>query len=233
MNTATVSCFLPRRPRGMHPSAADHTYDMIRYKSLTCRTKPKTGKPHPAGNHCGMRGTCTENLHLSSSGNAVNRKNTKTVEKHGQLSKNHFTSVLVKDWFMSPHGITVPPRINVHEIRGISFDWPAPITLQFLSRCDKKWATKSVRDIHCGKNVAPGKAGQSFTLGYQICHESIGRTRVSIQTRCSNFGFILLRFRDIVGATFAHLPLLFPTKFGDVPLERSMSSVLQWVRSLS
>jgi len=44
-----------------------------------------------------------------STGSAVNRKNNKTIGNMGKLSKNHFSSVSVKDWCMSPHGITGPP----------------------------------------------------------------------------------------------------------------------------
>ena len=45
-----------------------------------------------------------------STGSAVNRKNTKTIVNMGKLSKNHFSSVSVKeDWSMLPHGITGPP----------------------------------------------------------------------------------------------------------------------------
>ena len=46
-----------------------------------------------------------------STGSAVNRKNIKTrpIGNMGKLSKNHFSSVSVKDWCMSPHGITEPP----------------------------------------------------------------------------------------------------------------------------
>jgi len=41
----------------------------------------------------------------------------------GKLSKNYFTSASVQDLCMLLHGIT-GPRTKVHEIRGISFDWP-------------------------------------------------------------------------------------------------------------
>jgi len=44
-----------------------------------------------------------------STGSAVNRKNIKTIGNMGKLSKNHFLNVSVKDWCMSPHGITGPP----------------------------------------------------------------------------------------------------------------------------
>jgi len=43
---------------------------------------------------CGalVQKACTQ-----SSGNTVNRNNTKTIGKHGKLTKNHFTSASVKD----------------------------------------------------------------------------------------------------------------------------------------
>jgi len=39
--------------------------------------------------------------------------------------------------------------------------------------------TKSVRDIRCEK-ICSQKSRPNFTLGHQICYQSIGRTRVSI-----------------------------------------------------
>jgi len=60
-----------------------------------------------AGNHCAMRGTCTESLHLIFR-QPVNRNNTKTIGKHGELVNNHFTNAPVEDWCMSPHGIKGP-----------------------------------------------------------------------------------------------------------------------------
>jgi len=65
-----------------------------------------------ARNHYTMQSTCTENLYLIL-GNRVNRKNTKTIGKLRQVVKNHFTSVSVKDWRMSPHGITGPIKIGL------------------------------------------------------------------------------------------------------------------------
>ena len=55
---------------------------------------------------------------------------------------------------MSPHGITGPPE--VHEIRGISFDWQTPNIAKF-----RRASTKSVRDILSGKILLPVKVGQS------------------------------------------------------------------------
>jgi len=48
------------------------------------------------------------------------------------------------------------PRAKVHEIRVISFDWPNPNVAKF-----RRAPTKGVRDIRCGKNLYPGKVGQS------------------------------------------------------------------------
>jgi len=76
---------------------------------------------------------------------------------------------------MSPHGITGPPQTKVYEIPGISFDWPDPNVAKF-----RRAPTKSVRDIPCWKNLLQSR--QKFILGHQICHQSIGRTRVSMDT---------------------------------------------------
>jgi len=37
-------------------------------------------------------------------------------------------------------------------------------------------------DIRYENNFAPRKSRPKFTLGHQICHQSIGRTRLSIDT---------------------------------------------------
>jgi len=97
----------------------------------------------------------------------------------------------------------------------------------------------SVRDIRCGKNLLLGKVCPKFTLGLQICHQSIGCTRVSIDTLYSrpNFGCRLLRFRDIAGFV-SQMPLLYitPRLLSKIwrcsPRVRSTRSVRQWDRSL-
>jgi len=73
---------------------------------------------------------------------------------------------------MSPHGITGPRTTKVHEIRGISVYLLDPNVAKF-----RRAPTKSVRDIPW-KNFAHGKSRPKFK-GHQICHQSIGRTRVS------------------------------------------------------
>jgi len=77
---------------------------------------------------------------------------------------------------MLRHGIIRDPRTTV-EIRGIRFDWPDPHSCQILLRSDKKCARYPL-----WKYFAPRKISLKFTLGQQICHKSIGRTRISIDT---------------------------------------------------
>jgi len=56
---------------------------------------------------------------------------------------------------MSLHGTTGPCwRTKVHDIRGMSFDWPNP-HLRLAQ-------TKSVGDKRCGKILLPKKVGHSL-----------------------------------------------------------------------
>jgi len=73
----------------------------------------------------------------------------------GNLSKNHFTSVPVKDWCMSLHGITGPPDQRSRN-SGNKFRLATPQSCQISSRSDKKYARYPL----C-KNLFPGKVGQS------------------------------------------------------------------------
>jgi len=96
------------------------------------------------------------------------------------------------------------PPTKVDKIQEISFDWPLAIPLtrpNFVA----------LRQKVCEIAVAPGKSRPKFILGgHQIYHQSIDRTRVSINTLIySNFGSSrLLRFRDIA-AFVSQMPLLY------------------------
>ena len=87
-------------------------------------------------------------------GHALNSKNTKTIGKHREVVDEPLYKVYhVAAWC---HGTTLT---KVHEIRGISFDWPVLNVAIF--RCGP---TKSMRDICCGNILLPrkvGKIGQS------------------------------------------------------------------------
>ena len=76
---------------------------------------------------------------------------------------------------MSLYGVITPTK--VHEIRGLTFNWPDPENCKF-----HRAPTKSVRDIRCGNILFPGKVSQSSLYSLQIYHQSTGRTRVSIDT---------------------------------------------------
>ena len=121
---------------------------------------------------------------------------------------------------MSMHGIRPTGLAGLPEQssrnRGISFDWPAPC--QILSRSNKKCARYPL-----WKKFAPRKSRPKFTLGHQICHQSIGRTKVSIDTGVSLAldCFVSQRYcwYCIANATFLHIPLLFHHKLRDVSPE--------------
>jgi len=83
----------------------------------------------------------------------------------GKLSKNHFTSASVKDWRMSPHGITGPLN-KVNEIRGISFNWLDPLTRPNFVALRQK-----VCEISLVEKSAPRKSSAKFILSQQICHQ--------------------------------------------------------------
>jgi len=119
------------------------------------------------------------------------------------------------------------PRTKVHEIREISFDWPNPQHCQISSRSDKKVCEVSVVEKSCSRKSRP-----KFTLGLHICHQSIGSTRVSIDTLYSNFGHRLLRFRDIDSFVskmlLFHIPCRLSGKLWKCShTVRSMGSVVQ------
>ena len=108
---------------------------------------------------------------------------------------------------MSPKGIT-GPRTEVHEIRGISFDWPAgPNAVTFC-----RAPTRSVRDIRCRKPVLPRKVGQSHARSPDL--SLIGRPYTSFYRHSVYFDSRLLRFRDITGFVSQMLLLhVYPSFF--------------------
>jgi len=70
-----------------------------------------------------MRDACTESLHQSS-GNSVNRNNIKTVGKHGEVVNKPLYKCISEELMHVAARYGGNPLTKVHEIRGISFDWP-------------------------------------------------------------------------------------------------------------
>jgi len=183
-----------------------------------------------------MRGTCAQSLHLFLA-NAVNRENTKTIGKRGKLSKNHFTCV---QWRTDACRCMVSrdPRTNVHEIGGTSLEWPDPPTSpNFVAL----WQKVCEIAYLFWKNVAHQEIRPKFTLGYQICHQSIGRTQVYfLQTLCSNFGSIdwfvseisLVLYRKCHFCTYGYTPPLSPKIWRCFCRVRSIGSVLHSAKCL-
>jgi len=102
----------------------------------------------------------------------------------------------VAAWYHRPPGPLIPSRNLGNKFPLIA---QTPNTAKFCCASDKKFARYPL-----SKNSAPRKSRPKFTLGHQICHQSIGRTGVS----GINFGFRLLRFRDIAGFV-SQMPLLY------------------------
>jgi len=98
----------------------------------------------------------------------------------GKLSQNHFTNVSGRP-DAGRRMISRDPQTKVHEIRG-KFRLARPQRRQMSSPSDKKCARYPL-----WKNFASRKSMLKFTLGHQICHQSIGCAQVSIATLCSNF----------------------------------------------
>jgi len=111
----------------------------------------------------------------------VNRKNTKTIGKHRKVVEKTTLAykcisegrMRVAAWY---HGTPDQSSRN----SGNKFRLPDPYNVAKFRRAP----TKSVRDIRCEKwkILLPGKSWPKCTLGLQICHQSLDRTRVSIDT---------------------------------------------------
>ena len=99
-----------------------------------------------------MQGTCTENLHLIVRGNAVNRKNIKTIGKHREVVEKALykcTSeglINVATWY---HGNPGPKFTKIWEQVSIGQ------TLSIVKFCCT--VTNSVPDICCRQIVDPLK----------------------------------------------------------------------------
>ena len=137
----------------------------------------------------------------------------------GKLSKNRLTSVSVKDWCMSPHGVTRPSEQSSRNSwsREISFYWPDSQRRQISPRCDKYYARYPLSKKLC----PPWKSRPKFTLGHQICHQSIGRTRVYIDTVVTLALCCFVSEISLVLCCKCHYctyPFVFRSKFGDVSI---------------
>ena len=147
----------------------------------------------------------------------MNRNNTKTIGKHGvAVEKPIYKRISeglmhVAAWGL---GLSWHLQTKVHET--IRFDWPDPNIAKF-----RRAATKSVRDIRCGKILLPGKNRPKFALSHQICHQSVGHTRVSIDTvvtlalDCFVSEISLVLYRKC----HLNIPLVFHPKFGETTKE--------------
>ena len=94
-----------------------------------------------------------ESLHLSSD-NALNTRNTKTIDKRREVVEKLLQKCTSKGLIdVCRLMISRNPRTKVNEIRRINFDWPDP---KF-----RRAPTKSVRDVRCEQTLLPGKIGQS------------------------------------------------------------------------
>jgi len=116
-----------------------------------------------------------------------------------KLSKNQFTSAPVKD-HMSPHGITESPDQSSQNSRN-KFQLARPLMRLNFIVLRQKMCQISIVEKFCSRKSRP-----KFNPVQKICHESIGCTRVSIDTLC-NFCSRLLCFRDINGFV-SQMPLL-------------------------
>jgi len=144
----------------------------------------------------------------------------------GKLSKNHFTSASVKDCIVAAwyHGTTDKSSRN----SGNEFWLARPLTRpNFVA----------LRQIVCEisvvkENFAPRKNWPKCTIGHQICHQSpIDRPYTSFYRHSVVTLASFHRYRWFFIA-FVHTPHLLPKIWRRSPWVRSMSSVVQWARSL-
>jgi len=102
------------------------------------------------------------------------------------------TTVSVKDWCTSVHGIAGPStHTKVQEIKGISVNGPDPKPCQFSPCSDKRCARYLLWKIH-----APGKVGQSSPKSLKICYASMPIITLGWTNFCT---LILAPQRDLLG----------------------------------
>ena len=130
-------------------------------------------------NHHAMQGTCTQSLHQSS-GNAVNRQNTKTISKQGSCRKTTLQHKCNSEGLMHVaalwHHCPGPKFTKFGEYVSIG----QPPRCHISSRSDKKCAICPL-----WKTFAPRKLEKSrlkFTLGLEIFTKFAGMSRVSTDT---------------------------------------------------
>jgi len=159
----------------------------------------------------------------------VNRKNTKTISANmGKLSAN-FASVPVNDWCMSPHGITGPPDQSSRN-SGNKFRLDRPLTRpNFVALRQKACGISVVKKMILRKSAKVHTRSPDLSISrlYTISY------RYSVATLaldCFVLEISLVLYRKCHFCTY---PLrLSPKVWRCSPRIRSMSSILQWARSM-
>ena len=128
-----------------------------------------------AGNHCATQGTCTESLRLSVWQRSEYARTLKLSRTWEIVEKPHYKRISEGLTHVAAlHHGTPGPKFTKF---GNKFSFAIPLTLPNFVALRQKVCEISVVEKFCSP-----KSRLKFTLGRQICHQSIGRTRVSIDT---------------------------------------------------
>jgi len=192
-------------------------------RRLCCRREPL----HNAS-------TCAESLHLNLGQHNEQKEHWHYLQSAniGKLSKNHFTTVPVKDWCMSPHGIMGPPdKRSQNSVN--KFQLARPLTMPNFV----KSPTKSLRDTCCGNIFSPVKQAKVHPRSPDLSpidRQYTSFYRHSVVTLALDYFVSEISLVLYCKCHFCtYRPRLSPKIWRCSPRVRSMSSVMQWARLLA